>query len=94
MAPLLLKMDLDAGHFSASDRYALLRELAVGCEYLSPPPAPPPPLLEFHECVLSDSVWLQGRSFSTGWCRAWPRVQQSKWKQRQQLAALQRRSCE
>lgn len=38
MAPLLLKMDLDAGHFSASDRYALLRELAVGCEYLSPPP--------------------------------------------------------
>jgi hypothetical protein len=34
MAPLMLKMDLDAGHFSASDRYKLLRELAVGWAFL------------------------------------------------------------
>lgn len=34
LPPLLLKMDLDAGHFSASDRYNHLRELAFGWAFL------------------------------------------------------------
>lgn len=34
LPPLLLKMDLDAGHFSASDRYNNLRELAFGWAFL------------------------------------------------------------
>ena len=33
-APLLLKMDMDAGHFSASDRYKHLEELAFGWAFL------------------------------------------------------------
>ena len=33
-APLLLKMDMDAGHFSASDRYKHLDELAFGWTFL------------------------------------------------------------
>ena len=31
---MLLKMDLDAGHFSASDRYRYLRELAFDYAWL------------------------------------------------------------
>jgi prolyl oligopeptidase PreP (S9A serine peptidase family) len=34
LPPLLLKMDLEAGHFSASDRYNHLRELAFGWSFL------------------------------------------------------------
>lgn len=34
LPPLLLKMDLDAGHFSASDRYSHLRELAFCWAFL------------------------------------------------------------
>ena len=32
--PLLLKVDLEAGHFSASDRYKFLKELAFDYSFM------------------------------------------------------------